>query len=71
MAGEFKPSIASMGSEDRALAQLAYLSKVAPLLEAHMRKHPGELPEWLLGQIDQSATALSMVVGYLSKREKK
>lgn len=60
-----------MGSEDRALAQLAYLAKVAPLLEAHMKKHPGELPEWLITQIDQSATAISMVVGYLSKREKK
>lgn len=71
MGAEFKPSPASVGSEDRALAQLAYLTKVAPLLEAHMKKHPGELPEWLITQIDQSATAISMVVGYLSKREKK
>lgn len=71
MSAEFKPSIASMGSEDRALAQLSYLTKVAPLLEAHLKKHPGELPEWLLNQIDQSATALSMVVGFLSKREKR
>lgn len=71
MAAEFKPSMASMGSEERALAQLVYLAKVAPLLEAHMKKHPGELPEWILKQVDQSATALSLVVGFVAKREKK